>query len=264
MRIELVRHATLIVELAGRRLLIDPQLDPPEARPPIEGTPRSRRNPLVALPAPPNRYVEGIDAALISHTHSDHLDPTAIELLPWGLPLLVQPEDSEALRAHGFTAVTPVPADTPHDLGGIRVSRTSGRHGTGEVGEAMGPVSGFVLDAPGEPTLYVAGDTIWCDEVATAIERHAPDVVVVNAGGARFNTGDPITMTAADVIETARHAPGAQILPVHMEAINHCLETRDELAEAIAAAGFDYDDRVHIAVDGESIEVSSTGLERET
>lgn len=263
MHIRFVRHATLVVELAGLRVLIDPQLDPPEARPPVQDTPSPRRNPLVSLPEPANRYVERIDAALITHTHSDHLDPTAIELLPWGLPLLVQPEDAETLRDHGFTAVTPVSADTPHDLDGIRVSRTSGRHGTGEIGEAMAPVSGFVLGAPGEPTLYVAGDTIWCDEVAAAIERHAPDTIVVNAGGARFSQGDPITMTAADVIQTARHAPGAQILPVHMEAISHCLESRADLAEAIGAAGYDCDDRIHILVDGESIEVTGPGLKRD-
>jgi L-ascorbate metabolism protein UlaG (beta-lactamase superfamily) len=262
-RIQAVRHATLIVELAGRRLLVDPHLDPPGARPPVEGTPNQRRNPLVPLPEPPNRYVEGVDAALITHTHQDHLDATAIELLPWGLPLLVQPEDAETLRAHGFTAVTPVPTDAPLDLDGIAVSRTTGRHGTGEIGEAMAPVSGFVLQASGEPTLYLAGDTIWCAEVADAIDRHAPDVVVVNAGGARFTSGDPITMTAADVLETARRAQGAQVVATHMEAINHCLETRDQLAEAIGAAGSDFDDRIHIAVDGESIEVTSTGVRRD-
>lgn len=255
MRLQTVRNATLLVELAGRRLLVDPALDTPEARPPVEGTPNPRRNPLVALPQPPNRYVEGIDAALITHTHSDHLDATGIELLPWGLPLLVQPEDEAALREHGFTAVAPVGGE--HDLGdGLTVTRTAGRHGTGEIGAAMAPVSGFVLRAPGEPTLYVAGDTIWCDEVAAALSAHRPDVVVVNAGGARFDEGDPITMTAADVIETARAAPSAQVVAVHLEAINHCLLSRDELAEAIGAAGLDREDRVLVPVDGEWLELT--------
>ncbi len=39
------------------------------------------------------------------------------------------------------------------------MSRTSGRHGSGQIGEQMGAVSGFVLAAAGEPTLYIAGDT---------------------------------------------------------------------------------------------------------
>ena len=62
-------------------------------------------------------------------------------------------------------------------------------------------------------------------------------------------------MTAADVIETARAAPSAQIVAVHLEAINHCLETREDLAEAIGAAGLDRDARVKIPVDGETMEI---------
>lgn len=252
MRLRLVRHATLLLELAGRRLLVDPQLDAPEARPPVADTGNERRNPLVALPEPANRYVEGVDAALITHTHSDHLDSTAVELLPWGLPLVVQPEDEAAIRDLGFTDVQAVQGE--HALFGIAVARTGGRHGSGEVGEAMAPVSGFVLRAPGEPVLYLAGDTIWCDEVAAALEEHRPDVVVVNAGAAQFTEGGPITMTAADVIETARHAARAQIVAVHMEAINHCLEDRGALAEALGAAGLA--DRVLVPADGEWIELA--------
>jgi hypothetical protein len=52
MLLTLVRHATLLVGLDGRRLLVDPQLDPEGARPPIDDTPNPRRNPLVPLPMP--------------------------------------------------------------------------------------------------------------------------------------------------------------------------------------------------------------------
>jgi len=52
MRLRLIRHATLIVELAGRCILVDPMLDPAGARPPVENTPNDRRNPLVELPEP--------------------------------------------------------------------------------------------------------------------------------------------------------------------------------------------------------------------
>jgi len=57
-------------------------------------------------------------------------------------------------------------------------------------------------------------------------------VIVVNAGGARFLEGDPITMMPQDVIHVCKAAPHAQVIAVHMEAINHCLLTRGELAKA--------------------------------
>ncbi|HYW23478.1 MAG TPA: hypothetical protein VE953_04900, partial [Terriglobales bacterium] len=72
MRVTLVRHATLILELDGRRLLLDPQLDPEGARPPIPNTPNPRRNPLVPLPMPAEDVVRGLDAVVVTHLHNDH------------------------------------------------------------------------------------------------------------------------------------------------------------------------------------------------
>ena len=85
------------------------------------------------------------------------------------LPIFCQPQDTERLHADGFIDVRPVHGDAT--LGDLLIARTDGRHGTGELGEAMAPVSGFVLHAPGEPSLYIAGDTILCDEVRARRRR---------------------------------------------------------------------------------------------
>ena len=187
-------------------------LDPAGARPPVEKTPHPRRNPLCELPEPPELLVRNLDAVVVTHLHADHLDELAVELLAKDLPVLAQPPDEGVLRDRGFVDVRPV--ERGADLGGIAIARTGGRHGTGEIAEQLAPVSGFVVAAPGEPTLYVAGDTVWCDEVAQALDQHRPDVIVVNAGGARFTQGDPITMTANDITKVAAHAP-AHLQAVH-------------------------------------------------
>jgi L-ascorbate metabolism protein UlaG (beta-lactamase superfamily) len=75
----------------------------------------------------------------------------------------------------------------------------------------------------------------------------------VNAGGARFLQGGAVTMEAADVVEVARAAPAARVVAVHMEAVNHCLETRAQLGAALAAAGLA--GRVAIPADGEAPEL---------
>jgi L-ascorbate metabolism protein UlaG (beta-lactamase superfamily) len=249
MRLRLIRHATLLAGVGGRRLLVDPQLDPAGARPAVERTPNDRRNPLVELPEPAEVVVGNLDAVLVTHLHDDHLDDTAVDLLAKDLPVLCQPPDEGALRDRGFADVRPVAAEL--ELDGIQVARTGGRHGTGALAEALGPVSGFVLAAAGEPVLYIAGDTVFCDEVRAALDRHRPDVVVVNAGAARFNEGDPVTMTADEVVAVARHAPAAMIVAVHLEAVNHCLQGRADLHQRLREENLS--DRVAVPEDGAEV-----------
>ncbi|MGE0029065.1 MAG: MBL fold metallo-hydrolase [Thermoleophilia bacterium] len=249
MRLTLVRHATLIVEVSGRRLMVDPMLDAAGARGPVRGTPDERPNPLVELPMPAAEAVAGIEAVLLTHTHVDHLDAAGVTTVPPGVPWFCQPEDVGDLQPIGLQ-MWPVPAGEAVGWEGLAVSRTGGRHGrTEEVIRGLAPVSGFVVAADGEPTLYVAGDTVWCEEVAEAIGAHDPDVIVVNAGAATFLNGGTVTMEAADVVAVAEAAPRARVVAVHMESVNHCVETRAALATAVADAGVA--DRVLIPSDGD-------------
>ena len=254
MRIKFVRHATFVFEAGGRRVMVDPMLAGAGATDSVANTPNQRRNPLVGLPFGDEgtlSLLEETDAVLVTHTHNDHWDGRARDLLPKQTPILCQPEDWDEISAAGFRRVTPV--ENGLEWSGLSLTRTRGRHGTGEIGNSMAPVSGFVVRAEGSPTLYVAGDTIWCPEVEEALDAHSPDVVIVNAGAARLLEGDPITMTAEDVARVSRALPDTLVVAVHMEAINHCLLTRGELENHLDREGLL--DRARIPADGESLEV---------
>lgn len=251
MHYTLIRNAAALLEIGGHRFLIDPALEAAGARPPVPNTPNQRPNPLVGLPEGWEALVASADALVVTHLHQDHWDAASAVTLAKTLPLFGQPEDVDRLRDQGFTDLRPVDLETTVD--GVTITRTAGHHGTGAIGEAMAPVSGFVFAAPDEPTVYVAGDTIWCDEVAEVIERHQPEVIVVNAGGARFLEGDPIVMTAEDVAKVHAAAPGALVVVVHLEAINHCLERRDHYRETLPALGVDMS-RIRIPEDGEAVQ----------
>jgi len=224
-RLTLVRNATVIIQLAGRRLLVDPMLDDAGARPAVENTDNDRRNPLVPLPFPAAE-VAAVDAVLVTHLHRDHFDDAAARYLPRTVPVFCQPEDESRLRELGLAAR---PVDREVDFDGVRISRTSGQHGTGAVADALGPVSGFVID-----DLYVAGDTIWCAEVEEAITRHRPRVAVVNGSAARFVDSGPLVMTTADIREVVRRVP--LVVVVHLEAINHCVDTRAFVRQEVPEA----------------------------
>ena len=237
MRLTLVRSATVIVELGGRRILVDPMLDDAGARPPIEGTANPVRNPTVPLPFPAEEIVRDLDAVVVTHRHRDHLDARAEELLPRDVPVFCQPEDEDALRELGLDA-RPVADDL--DWEGLRIVRTPARHGSGAIAEALAPVSGFVVG-----DLYLAGDTVWYEGVEETIGRQRPRVVVVNAGGAEFLERGLIVMGVDDVREVVARVP--IVVAVHLEALNHCFLTRPELRRELPS--------VLVPEDGETLEI---------
>lgn len=249
MRIQLLRHATLIVEYAGVRLLIDPMLSAKGEMSPIENSPNPQRNPLVELPIPVEHVIQNIDTVFVTHTHRDHWDAAAAKRLPKTLPIYGQPEDEAKFFEAGFKNLFGIEGQA--DFGNITIHRTGGEHGTGDIAKAMAPVSGFVLEAESKPTLYIAGDTIWCTPVSDALTKFKPNVIVVNAGGARFLEGDPITMTGDDVVDVCQAAPESKVIAVHMEAINHCLLTRAQLREHLK--DIHVNEQVLIPADGEWI-----------
>ena len=237
MRLTLVRNATLVLELAGKRLLVDPMLDEAGARPPVEGTRNPVANPTAPLPVPAEEIVTRLDAVLVTHRHRDHLDGTAEELLPRDVPVFCQPEDEDALRELGLDARG---VDEDVEWTGLRIVRTPARHGTGPIADALAPVSGFVLDG-----LYIAGDTVWYEGVEQTIERHRPRVAVVNAGGAEFAEGGLIIMGVDDVREVAARVP--TVVAVHLEALNHCYLTRAALIAELP--------EVLVPADGETLDL---------
>ena len=79
-----------------------------------------------------------------------------------------------------------------------------------------------VMRHPAEAkTLYLAGDTIWCDYVKAAIDTFAPDVIVVNAAEATIVGFGRIIMGLEDVQAVLDHAPRAVVIASHMDNVGH-------------------------------------------
>lgn len=232
MKIQLIRHATLIISVNNKRILVDPMLSEAGSMPPIEKVPNQNYNPLVELPTNIDN-ITNCDAVLVTHTHRDHFDEAAATLLPKNIPILCQPEDELKLQSYGFVDVHPI-KDT-YLWNNILFNRTKGKHGHGILAMKMAPVSGFVVSSKGEPSVYIAGDTVWCKEVEKTIEKFKPEVVVCNCGGAQFSFGKPITMSTKDIHEICHSYANIKVVAVHMEAWNHCRLTRQDLLNYISA-----------------------------
>lgn len=226
MKIQLIRHATLIISLNNKKILIDPMLSSKGSIAPIPNVPNQSFNPLVELPVNIDTIIN-CDAILVTHTHRDHFDDVAAKLLSKSIPVFCQPEDEIKMKSYGFTNISPI--DNTHVWNDITFHRTKGQHGHDEIAIQMAPVSGYIISSSGEPSTYIAGDTVWCTEVEECIEMFNPEIVVCNCGDAQFSYGKPITMGEEDIHEICSKSPNIKVVAVHMNSWNHCRLSRKDL-----------------------------------
>ena len=256
MQITQLRNATLVIHSGPHHILVDPMLAPKEALPPLRLFDGQRlRNPRVDLPAQAGAALDQVTHCLITHCqkgHFDHLDRAGKHFLrERRIPVICTPHDAPYLAARGLNVqpLAPGHAHCAPFLGGT-IRTVACTHGLGLVGALMEHGVGYLIALPGEPTLYLSGDTILTDTVRDVARALQPDVAVIPAGGARFDVGGDIIMGVADAVAFTGLTAGI-VIANHLEALSHCPSTRSELAAVAAQAGVR--ERLWIPADGETM-----------
>lgn len=249
MKLELWRNATLLLQTGGKNILIDPMLGSKGSLGKFPMTDNELMNPLVDLPFSEETLKDKlltIDAVAVTHLHPDHWDGKAIELLDKNIPVICPEIISEQIAQSGFKNIISIKDSILWE--NISISITEGQHGTGEIGEKMGHVNGFIFKTE-DKTLYIVGDSIWYEGIASEIDKYRPQHIVVAGGAATFVLGDPIIMTSQDIIKVCEYAPDATVLVTHLEAVSHCKEDRKMIQGKIIESGVQ--NRCLVLQDGE-------------
>jgi len=160
-------HGSLIVEMSGTRVLIDPWFH--------SGLVTRQREPLGLVPA----GLPTLAAVLLTHAHPDHFDPEALRALALTVPRVIAPPALHArLAPLGFRQVDDLEWWNHVAVDGMTVTAVPARHAVRE--------NGYVLVTP-RASAYVAGDTRWFPQlvdVATAFP--ALDAAMLPVGGLRL------------------------------------------------------------------------------
>jgi L-ascorbate metabolism protein UlaG (beta-lactamase superfamily) len=269
MKVRQIRNATLLVEYGGSNFLIDPMLAPQHSMPGFAGTANSHlRNPTVPLGVPMDEVLD-VDAVIVTHVHTDHWDQTAAETIPADMPLFVQHFADKALikragyislddgQAHDVEGKTfsdvRVLTGNP-EFRGVKLRKVPGQHGSDMTVQAaydgLQEVCGIIFTHPDEKTLYLAGDTVWNDYVASNIMMYRPEAIILNAGDAQVPGLGNITMNTDEVGRVCEAAPTATVLATHFEAVNHAVAKREDLRRYVMENGLA--NRVMVPDDGET------------
>lgn len=224
---------TALIEYAGLRIVTDPTFDPPQDYPePGQSSLVKTRGPAIS-----RADVHPVDLVLLSHhLHKDNLDWEGLELIAQGpLTLSTRPaaDDLWGGSVIGFDDWE------SYDVSGVTVTIVPALHGPPGSEAIVGAVVGFVLEAEGEPTLYVSGDNASIPLVEQIADRFPSiEIAVLFAGAARVPEIDAtLTMTSADAASAARILRASRVVGLHTEDWEHFSEKRADLESAFAGTG---------------------------
>jgi L-ascorbate metabolism protein UlaG (beta-lactamase superfamily) len=241
-RLTHVGGPTVLVEVGGWRLLVDPTFDAPGRRYAFGWGTSSRK---VAAPAVAAADVLPIDVVLLSHDHhADNLDDAGRALLPsagvvvttasgarrlGGAVRGLRPWDTTELAAPGRPT--------------IEVTATPARHGPPLSRPVAGHVVGFALRWEGQDdgVLWISGDTVLFGGLREVADRLEVDTALLHLGGVRFPVTGPLrySMTGRQAVELCRLLRPRTAIPVHYEGWSHFREGRDAIEEEFARAPAD-------------------------
>nr|WP_274637700.1 MBL fold metallo-hydrolase [Microbacterium bovistercoris] len=241
----LVGGPTAVIEFAGVRLLTDPTFDAPGEYPGGGVSLHKLTGPALG----PDQVGE-IDVVLLSHDqHPDNLDIAGRRYLA-RVGTVLSTADA-AGRLDGVTGLAPWQT---HAVDGVEITGLPARHGPVGAERVSGAVTGFLLRAPGEPTVYVSGDNAAVELVEQIVDRvGAIGIAVLFTGAAnvgRFGDDD-LTLNARTAVEAARALGDAVIVPVHAEGWHHFSETRERLVREFEYAGLTH--RLRVPTAGERL-----------
>jgi len=262
MKIKQIRNATMVLDYNGVRFLIDPMLGEKGSYPPFPSLRGDESNPLIDLPESIESITDSIDAVIVTHTHIDHWDPKAIEVLDKNLTIIVQNEyDADVIKKDGFENVQIL--ENRKEVNGVFLNKTPGKHFTDEETKVMmdkytsvTDTMGIIFSSKNEKTIYLSGDTIWYEEVENVLNTYQPEIIILNAGGNQFEMNDEdsekgrLLMNEHDMYEVYKASPQSTIIASHMEAVNHWYTSKDDLKQM--AEKHDFLDQLFVPNDGEA------------
>ena len=256
MHITYIGHATLLLEIAGARLLTDPNFEPK----------LGRLLPRVSPPGIPLEELAKLDALLLTHAHADHLSFRSLDALPSDIPLFAPPAVARWLAGKGYSNAEPLDPAATVTLGegALRVHAARATHKGNRYGvDRWRSAANMYLLESDEESAFFAGDTALTPTTHHLVERvlwhrgRTLDLALLPIGWAPawkpgFRRGH---LTGGDAVALFETLHARAMMPYHWGTFRHVTATAHDAIDRLRAylAEHDARERVHVIEPGESL-----------
>jgi L-ascorbate metabolism protein UlaG (beta-lactamase superfamily) len=214
-------HASFLLGLPnGKRVVLDPWLTNPKC-PPAFAKPDA---------------LKPVDLILCSHGHSDHLADVPAIARATGAPVVCVFEVGQYLGEKGLQNVRDMGVGGTQEVAGVAITMTQATH-SGSITEDgrilyLGGAAGFILRAPGMPTIYFAGDTGIFGDMKMLAELYRPAI-------AFLPIGDLYTMGPDTAAVAATWLGVRQVVPMHWGTFPALTGTPAQLKQHLASSAIE-------------------------
>ncbi len=256
LRITWLGHSTSLIEIDGKRLLIDPIWSQRSSPVSFMGPKRFFDPPL------PLEELPSIDGVLISHEHYDHLDKATIEHLATSkVPFIVPLGVGANLECWGVPGNQITELDWWQDvqLGNLTITATPTRHFSNRsvimTDRNKTLWAGFAIQGP-EHRVYYSGDTAMFDGFAEIGKRLGPfDASLIEVGAYNQLWAD-LHLGPEQAVQALEQVQGGLMIPVHWGTFELALHSWTEPVERLLAAAERQPFALAVPRPGEQVEPS--------